>query len=159
MSSTGQARTGAARSTPGPPQANPSKKPPETKAPETQTPGAQTPGAQTQVTALQWWVLVLAAVGSFMVILDMLVVATALTAIQRDLHASMADLEWTVNAYTLSFAVLLMTSASLGDRFGRRRLFVAGLALFSLARRRVRSRPPWARSSRRAPCRAWARRC
>jgi EmrB/QacA subfamily drug resistance transporter len=85
------------------------------------------------VTAAQWWVLILASVASFMVILDMLVVATALTSIQADLHASMADLEWTVNAYTLSFAVLLMTSASLGDRFGRRRLFVAGLALFSLA--------------------------
>jgi EmrB/QacA subfamily drug resistance transporter len=68
-----------------------------------------------------------------MVILDMLVVATALTAIQHDLHASMADLEWTVNAYTLSFAVLLMTSASLGDRYGRRRLFAVGLAVFSLA--------------------------
>jgi EmrB/QacA subfamily drug resistance transporter len=81
----------------------------------------------------QRWVLVLAATGSFMVVLDLLVVATALTAIQRDLHASMADLEWTVNAYTLSFAVLLMTGASLGDRFGRRRVFVAGLALFSLA--------------------------
>jgi EmrB/QacA subfamily drug resistance transporter len=85
------------------------------------------------VTAAQWWALVLASVASFMVVLDMLVVATALTAIQSDLHASIADLEWTVNAYTLSFAVLLMTSASLGDRFGRRRLFVAGLALFSLA--------------------------
>jgi EmrB/QacA subfamily drug resistance transporter len=90
------------------------------------------PGAP-RVTAAQWWALVLASVASFMVVLDMLVVATALTAIQRDLHASMADLEWTVNAYTLSFAVLLMTSASLGDRFGRRRLFVAGLSLFSLA--------------------------
>ncbi|MCL2586531.1 MAG: MFS transporter [Streptosporangiales bacterium] len=84
-------------------------------------------------TGRQRWVLALTSLGSFMVILDMLVVATALTAIQRDLHASMADLEWTVNAYTLSFAVLLMTIASLGDRFGRRRVFAAGLALFSLA--------------------------
>ncbi|WP_225847981.1 DHA2 family efflux MFS transporter permease subunit [Streptomyces sp. HPF1205] len=98
--------------------------------------GGTGPGAAPPVpavTAAQWWVLVLASVASFMVILDMLVVATALTSIQDDLHASMADLEWTVNAYTLSFAVLLMTSASLGDRFGRRRLFTAGLALFSLA--------------------------
>jgi EmrB/QacA subfamily drug resistance transporter len=90
-------------------------------------------GGQEAVTHAQWWALGLASVGSFMVILDMLVVATALTAIQRDLHASMADLEWTVNAYTLSFAVLLMTSASLGDRYGRRRLFVVGLALFALS--------------------------
>lgn len=81
----------------------------------------------------QWWVLGLAAVASFMVVLDLLVVATALTAIQRDLGASMADLEWTVNAYTLSFAVLLMTSASLGDRVGRRRLLTIGLAVFALA--------------------------
>lgn len=81
----------------------------------------------------QRWVLGLAALASFMVVLDQLVVATALTAIQRDLGASMADLEWTVNAYTLSFAVLLMTSASLGDRLGRRRLFTVGLAVFALA--------------------------
>jgi EmrB/QacA subfamily drug resistance transporter len=86
-----------------------------------------------RVTAEQRWVLVLASVGSFMVVLDALIVATALTAIQRDLHASIEDLEWTVNAYTLSFAVLLMTSASLGDRFGRRRLYIAGLALFAAA--------------------------
>src|SRR2546430_817300 len=77
------------------------------------------------------WVLALASVGSFMVVLDLLVVATALTAIQRDLHASIEGLEWTVNAYTLSFAALLMTSASLGDRYGRRRLFVAGAAAVS----------------------------
>jgi EmrB/QacA subfamily drug resistance transporter len=96
-------------------------------------PGAGTAAPQWFPTAGQRWVLALTAIGSFMVVLDMLVVATALTAIQRDLHASMADLEWTVNAYTLSFAVLLMTGASLGDRFGRRRLFAAGLALFSLA--------------------------
>lgn len=85
------------------------------------------------VTAAQRWTLALASVGSFMVVLDLLVVATALTAIQRDLHASIEDLEWTINAYTLSFAALLMTASSLGDRFGRRRLFVAGLALFAVA--------------------------
>ena len=70
---------------------------------------------------------------SFMVVLDMLVVATALTAIQRDLGASLEDLEWTVNAYTLSFAVLLMTAAALGDRLGRSRMFAAGLVLFAAA--------------------------
>lgn len=85
------------------------------------------------VRSAQRWVLALASVGSFMVVLDLLVVTTALTAIRRDLDASMADLEWTVNAYTLSFAVLLMTGAALGDRFGRRRLFAGGLGLFSLA--------------------------
>jgi EmrB/QacA subfamily drug resistance transporter len=94
-------------------------------------PAGATPPART--TAVQRWALALASIASFMVVLDMLVVATALTSIQDDLHASMADLEWTVNAYTLSFAVLLMTGASLGDRFGRRRMFAGGLALFSLA--------------------------
>jgi EmrB/QacA subfamily drug resistance transporter len=84
-------------------------------------------------TLAQRWVLALASLASFMVILDMLVVATALTAIRRDLGASLGDLEWTVNAYTLSFAVLLMTAAALGDRLGRRRVFVAGLALFAIS--------------------------
>ncbi|TDU87926.1 EmrB/QacA subfamily drug resistance transporter [Kribbella voronezhensis] len=84
-------------------------------------------------TAAQTWVLLLSAVASFMVILDMLVVATALSAIQTDLGASLEELEWTVNAYTLSFAVFLMTGAALGDRYGRRRMFAAGLAIFGLA--------------------------
>jgi EmrB/QacA subfamily drug resistance transporter len=84
-------------------------------------------------TPAQRWVLALASLASFVVILDMLVVATALTAIRRHLGASLGDLEWTVNAYTLSFAVLLMTAAALGDRFGRRRVFVAGLAVFAIS--------------------------
>ena len=87
----------------------------------------------TNSTATQRWVLGLSALASFMVVLDMLVVATALTTIQQDLGASLADLEWTVNAYVLSFAVLLMTGAAMGDRFGRRRMFVAGLGLFAVA--------------------------
>ena len=76
------------------------------------------------------WVLALASVASLMVALDTLVVSTALTTIRSDLGASIEELEWTVNAYNLSFAVLLMTAAGLGDRFGRRRLFAAGLGLF-----------------------------
>ena len=79
------------------------------------------------------WVLGVASVASLMVALDMLVVTTALPAIRAHLGASIAQLEWTVNAYTLSFAVLLMTGAALGDRLGRRRMFAAGLGLFSLA--------------------------
>jgi EmrB/QacA subfamily drug resistance transporter len=84
-----------------------------------------------RATRAQIWALVLASTGSFMVILDMMIVATALTAIRHSLHASIGDLEWTVNAYTLSFAVLLLTAAALGDRFGRRRVFAAGLGLFA----------------------------
>ena len=79
------------------------------------------------------WVLIVASIASLMVALDALVVTTALPTIRVDLGASIEQLEWTVNAYTLSFAVLLMTGAVLGDRFGRRRLFVAGLAIFSAA--------------------------
>jgi EmrB/QacA subfamily drug resistance transporter len=81
----------------------------------------------------QAWVLALASVASFMVALDALVVTTALNTIRLDLGASIEGLEWTVNAYNLSFAVLLMTGAALGDRFGRRRLFAAGLGLFVAA--------------------------
>ena len=77
------------------------------------------------------WVLIVASVASLMVALDALVVTTALPTIRVDLGASIEQLEWTVNAYTLSFAVLLMTGAVLGDRFGRRRLFATGLAVFS----------------------------
>lgn len=78
------------------------------------------------------WVLALAAVASFMVALDTLVVSTALTTIRQDLGASVAQLEWTVNGYNLSFAVLLLPAAALGDRHGRRRLFAGGVGLFSL---------------------------
>jgi EmrB/QacA subfamily drug resistance transporter len=79
------------------------------------------------------WVLVLASIASLMVALDTLVVSTALTTIRDDLDASVAELEWTVNAYNLTFAVLLLTAAALGDRLGRRALFAAGLALFTVA--------------------------
>jgi EmrB/QacA subfamily drug resistance transporter len=85
------------------------------------------------MTSKQRWILVLAALAAFMTALDTLVVTTALSTIQRDLGASVEQLEWTVNAYNLSFAVLLMTAAALGDRFGRRRLFAAGIGLFVLA--------------------------
>jgi EmrB/QacA subfamily drug resistance transporter len=83
--------------------------------------------------SVQGWALGLASAASFMVVLDALVVATALSTIRRDLGASIEQLEWTVNAYTLTFAVLLMTAAALGDRFGRRRLFAGGLGLFAAA--------------------------
>lgn len=79
------------------------------------------------------WVLVITSVASLMVVLDALVVATALTAIRTDLGASITELEWTVNAYGLSFAVLLMTAAAAGDRWGRRRVFAAGVTVFSVA--------------------------
>jgi EmrB/QacA subfamily drug resistance transporter len=76
------------------------------------------------------WVLALTSVASLMVALDTLVVSTALITIRNDLGASIEELEWTVNAYNLSLAVLLLPAAALGDRFGRRRMFAAGLGLF-----------------------------
>jgi EmrB/QacA subfamily drug resistance transporter len=79
------------------------------------------------------WVVVLTAIGSFMGALDTLVVSTALPPIRLDLDASVSQLEWTVNAYNLSFAVMLVTAAALGDRFGRRRLYTVGLVGFALA--------------------------
>ena len=79
------------------------------------------------------WTFVITSVALFMVTLDNLVVTNALPVIRRDLDASLEDLEWTVNAYTLSFAVLLLTGAALGDRFGRRLMFSVGLAIFTVA--------------------------
>src|SRR3954451_12279382 len=79
------------------------------------------------------WTLALTSAALFMVSLDNLVVTTAIPVIRRDLHATISQLEWTVNAYTLTFAVLLLTGASLGARFGRRRMFVIGLLLFTAA--------------------------
>jgi len=79
------------------------------------------------------WTLALTAVAFFMVALDALVVVTALPAIQRDLHASLSMLEWTVNAFTLAFAAGIITAAALGDRVGRRRIFTSGLILFTAA--------------------------
>src|SRR5215831_13138164 len=79
------------------------------------------------------WAFVLTSTATFMVTLDNLVVTTALPVIRHDLHASLGGLEWTVNAYTLTFAVLLLTGAALGDRFGRRRMLAVGLGIFTLA--------------------------
>ena len=77
------------------------------------------------------WTMAITSAALFMVSLDNLVVTTAIPVIRRQLHASISQLEWTVNAYTLTFAVLLLTGAALGDRFGRRRVFALGLLLFT----------------------------
>ena len=79
------------------------------------------------------WTLVLAGLATFMTALDTLVVTTALPVLRADLHASLSGLEWTVNAYNLAFACLLLTGAALGDRFGRRRMFAVGLFAFTAA--------------------------
>lgn len=79
------------------------------------------------------WTLAITSLALFMVVLDNLVVSTALPVIRVELGASIEELEWTVNAYTLTFAVFLLTGAALGDRFGRRRTFAAGLVVFTVA--------------------------
>jgi len=79
------------------------------------------------------WTVGITSIALFMVSLDNLVVTTAIPVIRRNLHATISQLEWTVNAYTLTFAVLLLTGAALGDRFGRRRMFAIGLLLFTAA--------------------------
>ena len=79
------------------------------------------------------WTLAIVSVALFMVTLDNLVVTNALVSIREDLGASLEELEWTVNAYTLSFAVFLLTAAALGDRLGRRAVFAAGIGVFTLA--------------------------
>src|SRR2546429_551394 len=77
------------------------------------------------------WTFAITSTALFMASLDNLVVTTALPSIRDHLHASLEGLQWTVNAYTLTFAVLLLTGAALGERYGRRRLFTIGLGLFT----------------------------
>jgi EmrB/QacA subfamily drug resistance transporter len=81
----------------------------------------------------KWWTLGAMCFALFMIMLDNTVVNVALPSIQRDLHASISSLEWTINGYTLSFAVLLATGGRLGDIFGRRRMFIGGVVVFTLA--------------------------
>src|SRR5213082_3533726 len=78
-----------------------------------------------------WWTFAITSTAVFMTTLDNLVVTTALPVIRTDLHAGLDGLEWTINAYTLTFAVLLLTGAALGDRIGRRRALALGLTIFT----------------------------
>jgi EmrB/QacA subfamily drug resistance transporter len=79
------------------------------------------------------WVVALTSIAYFMVVLDSVVVITALPRMQRDLHVGLSSLQWTLNAYGIAFAAGIITAAALGDRFGRRRVFTIGLALFTVA--------------------------
>ncbi len=83
--------------------------------------------------ARKWWTLIAVSVATFMLLLDITVVNTALPSIQRDLNASFTDLQWVIDAYTLGLAAVVLTAGSLADRLGRRALFAAGLGIFSLA--------------------------
>src|SRR5947207_6882953 len=79
----------------------------------------------------KWWTLLAVAFGLFMIMLDNTVVNVSLPSIQRDLHIGISELEWVVNAYALTFGVLLLTGGKLADLLGRRRIFVAGLVIFT----------------------------
>src|SRR5881396_1970208 len=79
----------------------------------------------------RWWTLVAVSVGLFMIMLDNTVVNVALPSIQRDLGIGISELEWVVNAYALTFGVLLLTGGKLADLFGRRAIFIAGLVVFT----------------------------
>src|SRR5215210_5177353 len=89
--------------------------------------------AEARMTSKALWTLAITSVAVFMVTLENLVVTTAIPVIREDLHASLSGLQWTVNAYTSTFAVLLLTGAALGDRFGRRRVLAIGVAIFTAA--------------------------
>lgn len=91
------------------------------------------PGSRTSAKSSAIWTLVITGLALFMTSLDNLVVGVALPSIQAEFGGTIESLEWTVNAYTLSFAVLLITGAALGDRFGRRRMFAVGVTVFTLA--------------------------
>ena len=102
------------------------------------------------------WTFAITSIALFMVSLDNLVVSTAIPVIRTDLNASLEDLSWTVNAYTLTFAVLLLTGAALGDRFGRRRMFAMASGSSPSPPLRPRSRRTWRCSTSPVPCRASA---
>jgi MFS family permease len=81
----------------------------------------------------KWITLAAVAFGLFMIMLDNTVVNVALPAIERDLHVSISSLEWVVTAYALTFAALLITGGKLGDLYGRKRIFIVGIAVFTLS--------------------------
>src|SRR3954470_5285859 len=79
----------------------------------------------------KWWSLAAVAAGTFMLLMDVTIVNVALPDIERSLDASLADLQWVIDAYALSLAALLLTAGSLADRFGRRLLFAIGIVVFT----------------------------
>src|SRR3954453_2711254 len=93
----------------------------------------QTPVSTVNWMATKWWTLLVVCLAIFMLLLDVTIVNVALPDIQRDLGSSFEDLQWVVDAYALTLAAFLLTAGRLADRLGRRRIFVAGLALFTVA--------------------------
>src|ERR1700749_5218325 len=83
--------------------------------------------------ARKWWTLLAVSVGNFMLLIDITVVNAALPSIEKDLSASFTDVQWVIDAYTLSLAAVVLTAGSLADRLGRRAVFAVGPGIFSLA--------------------------
>ena len=81
----------------------------------------------------KWWTLVAVCVAIFMLLLDITIVNVALPAIQSSLDASFSDLQWVVDAYAIALAIFVLTAGSAGDLFGRKRIFVAGIVIFTVA--------------------------
>src|SRR5271170_3299831 len=104
-----------------------------TTAVETHPQQSETTPRKTRVPGGAAWAVIITGLALFMSGLDNLVVSTALPVIRVHLHAGLSGLEWTVNAYTLTFAVLLLTAAGFGERFGRRRTFMLGITIFTIA--------------------------
>ncbi len=102
-------------------------------APQTQTAPGRQPGGGRGRLADKWWTLVTVCLGTFMLLLDVTIVNVALPAIQTALGASFGGLQWIVDAYALTLAALLLTAGSLADLYGRRRLYVIGLVVFTLS--------------------------
>ncbi|GGJ92180.1 MFS transporter [Streptomyces camponoticapitis] len=96
-------------------------------------PHGRTRAARKPPTPDKWWTLTAVCLGTFMLLLDITIVNVALPDIQRSLHASFSDLQWVVDAYSLTLAALLLTAGSLADMYGRRKLYLVGLSIFSLA--------------------------
>ncbi|MBB4687840.1 MFS transporter [Amycolatopsis jiangsuensis] len=103
-------------------------------SPRTAVPGQEVPQPESPTSsARRRWTLALAGLGAFLCSLDVVVVATALPTLQSRLGAQLSELEWTINAYNLAFACLMLTGSALGDRFGRRTMYIIGLGVFTAA--------------------------
>src|SRR5215813_55732 len=98
----------------------------------TEVAGPQAPEAQRSGTDAKWWTLAAVCLGTFMLLLDITIVNVALPDIQAALGASFTDLQWVIDAYALTLAALLLTTGSLADLYGRRRLFAVGIVVFTL---------------------------
>src|SRR5207245_3589257 len=81
----------------------------------------------------KWWTLLVVCVATFMLLLDVTIVNVALPAIQRAMHASFSELQWVIDAYALGLATCVLTAGSLADLFGRKRLFLIGIVIFTVA--------------------------